>query len=125
MIKVEMDGVHDFRKKNVVTLEDSNSQYDIMVCSKCNLTGKCRDLHTVEIDGRKKGVAERCYKSTDELKKEKATQDFEYAKPTDIKCPNCSNLLRSTADWIEEGRVGITHKSVICKCGFNDLLDVR
>jgi DNA-directed RNA polymerase subunit M/transcription elongation factor TFIIS len=125
MIKVSLNSEHLFRKENVVTLQDSISQYDIMKCSACGIKGKCRDLRTVEIDGRSKNKAENCNKNNNEVKASQINQEFEMAKQTDINCPKCDSLLRSTADWIEEGFTDITHKSVICLCGFKDLIEVK
>ena len=124
MINVPLNSVHLFRKENVVSMEDNISQYDIMKCSSCGLTGKCRNMITVEVDGRKKRKAENCNKSQKQLKQEEISQEYEFAKVTEINCPECNKFLRSTADWTEEGKTGITHKSVICSCGYKEIIDV-
>lgn len=125
MKKIKLDGIHNFRKFNVITLEDNKSQYDLMKCSECGVEGKCRDFIHVEIDGRKKGLAERCKLTLDDFNKLKNEELFNTAKETEIKCKNCAQKLRKLYEWVEEGYNHTTHITGICKCGFNGIVPIK
>lgn len=41
--------VHDWGKKNLVTLKDNKGTFDIMVCKRCGIEGKRRSLSFVQV----------------------------------------------------------------------------
>ena len=49
---------HNFKKQNLMTLNDSKGSYDLYVCSKCGLKGKRRGLDSeLEIRNNSKNIA--------------------------------------------------------------------
>lgn len=121
-ILLEINGVHNFRKQNVITLEDSISQYDLMKCDKCGVSGKCRDLRIIEIDGRCKIKAERCTMSQAEFDKITLNTLYKSATKTDYSCPECGEELRYLDEYVEDGCDKVTHIDVICKCGLRKIM---
>ncbi|HDZ04858.1 hypothetical protein LCGC14_0370990 [marine sediment metagenome] len=117
------DANHLFRKLNLVTLDDAQGTYDIMYCENCGIKGKCRDLHSIEIDGRSKIKALRCTQSKEEFDKQTAINKYNNdSKESDIQCPKCKKNVRILDEWMEEGQTEITAVTAVCPCGFDGLI---
>ncbi len=124
MIRIDLESIHNFAKVNVVTEFDATGQYDLMKCTSCGIEGKCRNFRTVEIEGRAFVKARRCTMSKKQEEKEKVKAGYKWGKETKRKCPKCQSSLRKIQEWTEEGRKGITHITVLCLCGYSDLIEL-
>lgn len=128
MIRISLESkVHNFRKKNIVTEEDNIGMYDIMECTACGISGKCRDFVSIEYMGRKRALAERCTLSKSEYEaftnKQRYEELSEKDEFTEVKCPNsCGSKLRVIAEYLEEGT---NHKvfQCVCRCGYGGFVD--
>lgn len=124
MIIISVDGIHDFRKQNIVTEEDSKGQYDLLKCTKCGVKGKCRNLRDIQIDGRLKIKAERCDKTKSEHEADQNTLEYKYGKDTKRKCPNCKGELRIISEWMLEGTKEICLIKVVCENGHLNEIEI-
>ena len=122
MFKLPIEGLHTFRKMNIVTLFDEKGQYDLMKCSECSIEGKCRDLRTVEILRQSK-KANYCNMSNKDIKEEKFEEKTMDAIKTETNCPDCNKKLYEIAVYIEEETEDY-FAEVICKCGHKDMINV-
>lgn len=122
---IPIDGIHDFRKVNVITLEDEMGSYDRVKCSKCEIEGKLRNFTKVHIDGRKKRKARHCNQTSEEISRTHVNSLLSDSNPTNVSCPNCGDEVHQHIQWEEEGKRGIISMiSAVCRCGFNGFLNV-
>lgn len=49
---IDIKGPHNWQKTNLVTLSDGKGSYDQMICTKCGVKGKRRNITTIEVDQR-------------------------------------------------------------------------
>ena len=122
MHKLSMIGTHNFRKVNAVTQMDEDGQYDTMKCTDCGIEGKCRDLATVEVHRMTK-KANYCIMKDADIKKMKASAEYNSGIKTKYKCPICKNILSEIALY-EEDKTDNMFAEMVCVCGYKDFIDV-
>lgn len=126
-MKIHLDDtVHNFRKKNVVTLEDDKGMYDLMECTECGTSGKCRDFVSITYEGRRRAKAERCNMTKKEhdafLAKLRYNMLSEKDEREGVRCPNdCGEKPRVESEWIEEETRAIVFKC-LCACGYSGFI---
>lgn len=119
---LSIEGLHAFRKSNVVTQFDEQGQYDTMKCTECGIEGRCRDLQTVEIE-RSSKRANYCKLSDAQIKKLEASAKYNQGIKSKRKCPVCKAPLSEIAVYEEEG-TKIYWAEMLCKCGHKEMIDV-
>lgn len=127
IIRIPLDGIHSFRKQNVVTQIDDRGQYDTFKCEICKITGMCRNLRTVEISAIHKVKAERCTKTKTEFEIEEGINTYAVnkGKPSEIYCVECKETLKIIGEWIDDETNLLAMIDTVCPCGITDRITIN
>ncbi|MGR3177788.1 MAG: hypothetical protein ACUZ8E_07000 [Candidatus Anammoxibacter sp.] len=127
VIRIPLDGIHSFRKQNIVTQIDDIGQYDTFKCEICKVTGVCRNLRTVEINAIHKVKAERCTKTKAEFEIEEGINTYAVnkGKPSEIYCTKCKESLKIIGEWIDAETNLLAMIDTVCPCGITDRIMIN